>query len=47
MEHPLREVGRIRPSVPGGVDRPRPVAVRRYEVLLWQDAGVRCPSRRT
>lgn len=43
MEHLLREVGRIRPSA----DRPRPVAARRCMVLLWQDADVRCPSRRT
>ena len=47
MEHPLRGEGRIRPSVPGGADRPRPVAVRRCVILLRQDTGVRCPSRRT
>ena len=51
MEHSLREEGRIRPTLSGGADRPHPVAEHRCVMLPWgllrQDAGVRCPSRRT
>lgn len=52
MEHSLREEGRIRPTLSGGADRPRPVAEHRcvnlpWDVSLQQVAGLRCSSRRT
>ena len=52
MEHSLREEGRIRPTLSGGADRPRPVAEHRCVMLPGvlpgpQVAGARCSSRRT
>ncbi len=48
MEHSLREEGRIRPTLSGGADRPRPVAEHRCANLPWlQDADARSSFRRT